>query len=37
MLESVFLTTSVLNRGEDINSGTVEADSRQGSFWDDTE
>jgi len=36
--ESAFLVHSALNRGEDISSGTVEADSRQGgSFWDDSE
>ena len=37
MLESAFLTSSVLQRGDDISSGTVEADSRQGTFWDDSE
>lgn len=37
MLESAFLTTSVLQKGDDITSGTVEADSRRGSFWEDTE
>ena len=37
--EHSLLTTSVLKTGDDITSGTVDADSRGngGSFWDDTE
>ncbi len=36
MFSQSLLIASTLQKGDDINSGTVEADAR-GGFWDDTE